>query len=54
MNSTEREEYFNLMLELAKATGFFSVWMDVFQEDRSVRQGLIGAFVGTRREYCEE
>lgn len=54
MNSGEREEYFNLMLELAKATGFFSVWMDVFQGDRIVRQGLIGAFKGTRREYFEE
>ena len=53
MNSGEREEYFNLMLELAKATGFFSVWMDVFQGDGIVRQGLIGAFKGTRREYCE-
>ncbi len=50
----EREEYFNLMLELAKATGFFSVWMDVFQGDKAVRQGLIGAFTGTRREYCDE
>ncbi len=54
MNSAEQEEYFNLMLELAKATGFFSVWMDVFQGDRIVRQGLIGAFKGTRREYFEE
>lgn len=54
MNSPEQEEYFNLMLELAKATGFFSVWMDVFQGDRRVRQGLIGAFKGTRGEYCED
>ncbi|MCM1326340.1 MAG: HNH endonuclease [Bacteroidales bacterium] len=52
--SAEREEYFDVMLELAKAKGFFSVWMDVFQGDEEVRQGLISAFIGTRREYCEE
>lgn len=54
VNSAEREEYFSIMLELAKSTGFFSVWMEVFQGNGTVRQGLIGAFKGTRREFCEE
>lgn len=35
--------------DLAKATGFFSVWMTVFTGDTVVRQALITSFEGTRR-----
>lgn len=36
-----------IAIELAKATGFFSVWMAVFSDDDSMRQKLIKAFPGT-------
>lgn len=37
---------------LAKESGFFSVWMTVFEDDIEVREMLIHTFKGTRREYC--
>ncbi len=36
-----------VFVELALARGFFSVWMEVFAGDVSMRQRLIAAFVGT-------
>lgn len=35
------------ILELARATGFWSVWMSVFMEDQSMRHALIQAVPGT-------
>jgi len=37
---------------LALATGFFSVWMEVFRDDLSIRNRLIDAFPGTRDSGC--
>lgn len=37
-----------LVVQLALATGFFSVWMAVFHDDEDVRQRLTEAFPGTR------
>ncbi|MFM7664504.1 MAG: hypothetical protein ACKO68_08245 [Bacteroidota bacterium] len=37
---------------LAQATGFFSVWMEVFRDDPSIRNRLIDAFPGTRDSGC--
>ena len=37
-----------LAVEVALGTGFFSVWMAVFQDDDDMRQRLAAAFPGTR------
>ncbi len=37
---------------LAQASGFFSVWMDVFKDDEEAKKMLISAFKGTKAEYC--
>lgn len=47
-----KEEYLQTVEKLAKATGFFSVWVTVFQDDMEVKKRLITAFKGTREEYC--
>jgi len=40
------------LVRLALATGFFSVWMEVFQADATMRHRLIDAFAGTRDSGC--
>ena len=50
--SSEREIYLRQIEMLAKATGFFSTWMNVFKDDKEVKKILIAAFKGTREEYC--
>ena len=52
-NTADRDIYFRQIIILAKAKGFFSIWMEVFKDDAQVRNALIEAFEGTRREYCE-
>jgi len=37
---------------LAQATGFFSVWKEVFRDDPSIRNRLIDAFPGTLDSGC--
>ena len=37
-----------LIVQLALATGFFSVWMAVFHDNQDMRQRFIEAFPGTR------
>lgn len=52
--SPQRALFLDGIAEVAKNTGFFSTWMDVFQDDLEVKEVLVHAFVGTRREYCLE
>lgn len=40
------------VIKLATAVGFFSIWMTVFAADRTMRNGLIDAFGGTRGSGC--
>jgi hypothetical protein len=40
------------VINLAIATGFFSIWMTVFDPDREIRNRLIDAFAGTRGSGC--
>lgn len=51
-NPSAREAYLNQTKTLAQASGFFSVWMDVFKDDDDVKKMLISAFKGTKEEYC--
>jgi uncharacterized protein (TIGR02646 family) len=39
-----------LVLIVAEAYGFFSVWMTVFESHRAIRQGLVERFKGTARD----
>ena len=40
------------LVRLALATGFFSVWMEVFRDNPAIRNRLIDAFPGTRDSGC--
>ena len=51
--TSEKELFFRQIMMLAKATGFFSVWMEIFKEDKEIVCGLINAFEGTRRELID-
>jgi uncharacterized protein (TIGR02646 family) len=41
-----------LIVDLALATGHFSVWMQVFSDDPDMRHRLIEAFPGTKESGC--
>jgi hypothetical protein len=42
----------DLVIELALATGFFSIWMKVFENDLDIRTRLINAFPATKNSGC--
>lgn len=50
--SSEKLLYLQQIEMLAKASGFFSVWMNVFKDDAEVKKMLIAAFKGTKEEWC--
>lgn len=41
-------------IRTAKYSGFFSIWMTVFNDDQDMRNRLIDAFEGTRNSGCFE
>ena len=47
LNSYDIEPMRELVIDLAKNIGFFSVWMKVFESDSDMRRRLIDAFIGT-------
>ena len=49
-----RESYLEQIKMLAENSGFFSTWMSVFQDDVEVKEMLVNAFKGTKKEYCLE
>ena len=53
-DSSLRKAFLKQTEQLALATGFFSVWMEVFKDDKEVRQMLISSFKGTKEEYCKD
>lgn len=52
--SSDKQVYLETIVKLAESTGFFSVWMTVFKDEYEVKNLLIDAFKGTKREYCIE
>ncbi len=42
----------SIAINLAKAEGFFSIWMTVFKNDPDMKNRLIDAFSGTRESGC--
>ncbi len=51
-DSSHRDEYQKMIIRVALAKGFFSVWMDVFKEEPDICEDLVDAFPGTVKEYC--
>lgn len=52
--SVFKEEELEQITELARATGFFSIWMMVFKDDTEVKNALIKAFPGTAPDCFDE
>lgn len=50
----DQELYLKQTLRLARNTGFFSVWMEVFKEHKDVQKRLVEEFEGTKREYFDD
>ncbi len=48
------DEFLEDLLQKAKATGFFSIWFNVFQDVPSVRHALIQAFPGTAQNCFDQ
>lgn len=49
-----RKEYLDTIIIIAKDTGFFSIWMMVFKDDKEVRKALIDSFPGTAEDCFDE
>jgi uncharacterized protein (TIGR02646 family) len=43
----DTEKMRRMIIDIAEATGYFSVWMSVFQSDLKMRKSLVEAFKGT-------
>ncbi len=41
-----------MAVDLAEHSGFFSIWMTVFDDDLDMRRRLVGAFAGTAASGC--
>lgn len=50
----DKESYLKNTMQLAKAKGFFSVWMEVFKEYKEVQKRLIEEFKGTNKSFFED
>ncbi|MBO5352785.1 MAG: hypothetical protein J6A77_05755 [Lachnospiraceae bacterium] len=50
-DSEFKEDELKQIITMATQTGFFSIWMMVFQDDSEVKRELIKAFPGTA-EKC--
>ncbi|MEZ5301579.1 MAG: HNH endonuclease [Verrucomicrobiales bacterium] len=54
LHSADTPEMRRTTLRLALATGFFSVWMAVFQDEPALRAALVETFPGTARDCFDE
>ncbi len=52
LNAPNSHTFRKTVIYLAKTTGFFSIWMNVFKDDLEMRNLLINAFEGTRASGC--
>jgi hypothetical protein len=53
-DSEDKEICLGMIRKLALASGFFSVWMEVFKEHPEVQREFVKDFVGTREEYFQD
>ena len=52
--SNRTEEYRRILVKYAVASGFFSVWMEVFKDEPEMKRSFMDAFVGTKKKYFNE
>lgn len=45
------EEYKRILVKYAVASGFFSIWMEVFKDEPEMQKAFVDAFVGTKKKY---
>lgn len=50
----DTSEYRETIVELAKESGFFSIWMDAFRDDADMRRRLFEAHTGTAKDCFED
>jgi uncharacterized protein (TIGR02646 family) len=50
LEQNDSQDFRDMLIELAEATGFFGVWMNVFHNDEDIRQRLIATFIGVAAE----
>jgi hypothetical protein len=53
LTKNDTPEYRETIVELAKESGFFSIWMDAFRDDADMRRRLVEAHIGTARDCFE-
>ncbi|WP_254632422.1 hypothetical protein [Achromobacter denitrificans] len=46
-------DFRDVLISLAKESGFFSIWITVFHDDPDMRRRLVEAYVGTARDCFE-
>lgn len=46
------DDFKEQIVDTAKASGFWSVWMTVFKDDSGMKQRLIDSFPGTNKEFA--
>lgn len=51
-DSPNRDRFRQMIIQLALALGFFSVWMEVFKDEPEICKDLVEVFPGTVKEYC--
>lgn len=51
--TADKESYLLTIINLAKSSGFFSTWMEIFKDEEEVREALIRSFQGTRSSCFE-
>lgn len=54
LNAANSQAMRDTIIELARATGFWSVWFTVFADDLDMRRRLIIGFVGTARDCFDD
>jgi len=50
LKNSDTEDIREIIVELAQATGMFSIWMKIFEDDIDMKRRFIEAFAGTKRE----
>ncbi|MGL4412227.1 MAG: HNH endonuclease [Bacteroidales bacterium] len=52
-NSSEKKVLLACMIDVIKMSGFWSIWMNVFQNTPEIKAALLNSFPGTAIEYFE-
>ncbi|MEO5914086.1 MAG: HNH endonuclease [Luteolibacter sp.] len=53
LSRNDNDDFREVLVDLAKESGFFGIWMAAFHDDSDMRRRLVEAFVGTARDCFE-